>query len=235
MATATHSEPTAADWVEVQQPDGSTLRFNELEHAYAIREKSAKDFRRTLSVTQILAAEGVVDFSMVKQAVVEYKRSVGSAAHAATDYIDKNCLDWGSVDEAVEGYINAYIAFLADTEFTVRMSEAQRIATVNGLRYGMKVDREGTIAVNGKLFPAVVELKCTSAPEDYWGIQLAFYDIGLGVPKETGKPRERFAVQLKPDGTYKLHPYQDRGDYGAAAGMIASVAWKLNHGYLKIG
>lgn len=173
------------------------------------------------SVTQVLAGVGITDYSMVPRAILEHKCELGLQVHRACQFLDEGSLDWDSVDgEAIE-YVLAYEAFKRATGFVPRLNEFQKVAEINGMKFGMTLDREGDI--NGK--PYVIELKATAQIHSSWGIQLAAYDMGIG-----GLPRRRAAVHLRPSGGFAVEPYLDRNDKQVFLWALGVTWWKRNNG-----
>lgn len=179
------------------------------------------------SVTQVLAGVGITDYSMVPRAILEHKCELGREVHRACQFLDENALDWDSLDADVIDYVLAYEAFKRTTGFTPRLNEFQKVAEINGMKFGMTLDREGDI--DGK--PYVVELKATAAIHASWGIQLAAYDMGLGgLGGLGGLSRNRAAVHLRPNGTFAVEPYLDRNDKQVFLWALGVTWWKRNNG-----
>lgn len=173
------------------------------------------------SVTQILADVGIVDYSMVPRAILEHKGRIGTEVHIACQFLDEDALDWDSVDPEVLNYVLAYESFKRKTGFAPRLNEFRTVATVNGMKYGMTLDREGDI--DGR--PYVVELKATAQIHKSWGIQLAAYDLGL--PQDV--VRSRAALHLRNDGTFAVQPYTDRNDRQIFVCALGLTWWKRNN------
>ena len=83
--------------------------------------------------------------------------------------------------------------------------------------------------VQGKIFLVqigllLVDIK-TGAVEPWAGIQLAGY--GMTAPDYYGI--ERYAVQLKDDGKYKLTQFKDMNDFGIWRAAVSCYHWKNNN------
>jgi hypothetical protein len=183
------------------------FQFDEVNHVYT------EDGVPVISCTQILDEVGLIDYDGINKDVLERKSVIGSYAHAATQYIDEGDINWDSIDPQIAGYVRGYEKFKQETGFIPILTEHRGIANLNGSKYGWTIDRYGLL--NGK--PAVIELKCTSAEEKSWKVQLAGYTLALDQerPKYWTTPKlvQRVGLQLKPDGRYKCYPYSDKNIY----------------------
>lgn len=173
------------------------------------------------SVTQALCGVGITDYSMVPRAILEHKGEIGTEVHRACQFLDEGALDWDSLDGEVLDYVLAYEAFKRETGFTPRLNEFQTVATFNGMKFGMTLDREGDI--NGK--PHVIELKTTALIHPSWGIQTAAYELGIG----DGVVRQRAAVHLKPNGRFAVEAFSDRNDRQVFLWALGVTWWKRNN------
>ena len=169
------------------------------------------------SVTQILKSVGLINFAGIPASVLNHKRDVGSAVHLATHYLDEDALDWSTVSEECEPYVRAYESFKRNSGFEPELIEYKSVAQVDGMRFGMIVDRTGVIG--GK--PTLLELK-TGEPSASWPVQLAGYKLGLG------GVRQRVALQLTKKGKYKIHTFADRNDEPIFKAALALCCWKRN-------
>jgi hypothetical protein len=173
-----------------------------------------------LSITQMLSLAGIYDFSMVKPEVLENARRRGSNVHrwcAEYDlhgYVDP---DWMAEDEVP--YVEAWMQFKRDSGLIIRKVETPMLRPINGFLVGGTPDVEGLIGPN----PFVVERKACSAKHPGWGIQTALQEMLI-----TGKPRVghmgRASVQLKPNGRYTTHFYEDPTDADVALAIVAKFA-----------
>ena len=196
--------------------------FDEATHTYRMANGAAVP-----SVTQCLEMVGFYDVLWrVDPEVLEKKRRIGLAVHKATELIESNRLDWTSIQPEWEGYLEAYGGFLGETGFKATHVEVRKIAMVHHMPVGMTIDRIGTVRYKGYMREAIGELKCTAQDEEYWGIQMAGYELGYGRPAGS---MLRFAVQLKPDGKFKLHVYDDPAHHLLFVSALSLSWWKINH------
>jgi hypothetical protein len=185
------------------------------------------DGTRRMSVTQALKIEGLIDYSGVPGGengpIMIGARRRGLLVHQATAIIDRgDSLEEYDVQE-FEGYVEAYHRFAKEMKYVAdpEWVERKMIVELFGQRVGMSPDSVG--AIDG--VPTLIERKTCATAYAAWKLQTAGYASGLlaaGV-----QIRQRFALQLFPDGRYKLHPHDDRGDFDAFGDAYRMAAWKL--------
>lgn len=174
------------------------------------------------SVTQVM--DILTDFIGVPSAVLERKRAIGIAAHKACELHDAGTLDVDSVHDLVIPYLNAYMKFKRESGIEVIANET--------LVYNSPHDYCGTVdliaKINGK--KAVIDIKCTAEIYDYVGVQLAAYaDAVASHRPDIGMVFERYAVQLKPDGTYRLKKFEDKFEFITFLGCLQVYKWRKKH------
>lgn len=182
------------------------LTFDEAAHEYRFKGVVVP------SVTQIL--QQVTDFSGIPASILERKRQLGVAVHLACELYDENDLDEDSLSDDVRSYFNGWVKFRNEHKPIIEMSE-QRV--YNALhRYAGTLDR--VLTIDGAR--GVYDIKTSATLGDAVGLQLAAYDMALGKDK-----LKRFAVQLKPDGTYKLQEYKKPDDYAVFTALLTVHNW----------
>jgi hypothetical protein len=195
------------------------LMFDPLTHRYTV------DGVEVPSVTTILHNSGLTSYGDIPMAVLERKRALGAAVHAFTAAMDQGTEEWDQViGSDLEAYCMAWDRFKSDTRFTPRLVEHQLLAEKHGMRYAGTLDREGEL--NGQ--STVIELKCAAQAQSWWPLQLMAYALALQQPART--PPRRAAVQLMPDGSYKLHAYSNSTDQGVWLAALALEVWRRNGG-----
>jgi len=220
---------TALPW-EMAGVDPRTLRmepmgdfsFDPSTHVYLSRGV------RVVSVTQAVKMLPYIgpNYNRADPEDLERKRAIGVLVHDACAILDEgDDLEWDALGEA-RGYVEGYGRFLLEMRFKPRLIEYHRVASVNGMRYGFKLDREGEMAGS----PVIIELKTAQQVEPSWALQTA--GQALGLPRPVLPPFEyiRHALILKPNGTYKLHTLDDPDDSGAFKSALHLVYWALRHG-----
>ena len=156
------------------------------------------------SNTQILSETGLVDSSWYTQEGADR----GTAVHLACQLHDE--------DPIVEPYLSAYKKFLAESKFVPELIEVPMANHIH--RYGTTIDRTGML--NGR--DVLLELK-TGVEQPFWPIQLALQNECL--PKRL----IRAALQLRIDGTYRLHEFMDPNDRQVALAAVTLYWWKKNN------
>lgn len=174
------------------------LTFDEQSHTYRYQGVEV------VSVTQAIKAAGLIEDGYY----TEYSRQRGTAVHFATQLDDEGDLDEDSLDPAITPYVEAARKFRRDTGFVPELIES-RFCLIQ-LGYAGMLDRYGHM---GK---TKVVLDYKTGPVRPWTrLQLGAY--GNSMPN--GASIERYAVQLKDDGDYKITRYpvsefrQDLNDF----------------------
>ena len=177
----------------------SQLIFDEEKHLYT------HDGQPIISVTQILQATGMIDFSMVRADVLDRACKLGTATHKATQFDDKGTLDEGSLSEGIVPYLNAWRKFKSDYNAYMLCDELM----VHSHRYDFAGTLDRVAVINGKNI--LIDIKTSTAIYPATRLQTALYKIAY--EEETGnKVDGRWCVQLKDDGTYKTEVYKNRTD-----------------------
>jgi len=198
------------------------LIFNQDRHEYS------DDGIIMPSVTQILVDNGVIDTTWFTEA----GKDRGTAVHLALKYMDQGDLDADTVDEDLHGYLYAYEKFKRETRFASYPEGIEQPLADSQRRVAGTPDRVGAMFGNR----AIIDFK-TGCLEPWVALQLAGYEdlVRLGdspflTPEEYGI--ERYALQLKKDGKYKLRQFADSNDAYIFKAMTGIYHWKRNN---KIG
>lgn len=166
-----------------------------------------------ISVTELLVAENFIDDTWFD----EYSRTRGSYIHKAIHLYDIGDLDEENLDPVIVPYLGAWKKFLKESKFEVIDSEVRLYSETYRLT-GMP-DKVGLL--NGK--PTILDNK-SGAIAPWTALQLAFYEL------LSGSPHKRVAVQLKPNGKYRLAPeFKDRSDRGTVLSILNVYRWKKNN------
>lgn len=202
------------------------------------------------SVTQIIENLGFVDFDNIPGSTLEHKREIGDAVHFACHLLDtcpkcqgilgtedfcvkcnavfeEGSLDWETVHSDCAAYVLAYQNFKLSGDFIPEGSEESGIGAINGMPFGYTRDGHGRM--RGIKYRVVVEKKCAYAEEESWKWQLSPY--ATTVPRTD--PNEfiaRIALQLKPDASFKLYPYENPRDLDVFRSMLYLTHVKINSG-----
>lgn len=181
-----------------------------------------------VNVTRI--TEGLNSYAGVPADILARAADRGDAVHYATELFDQDDLDLESLPDEIRGYLGAWIEFRADTGFIPTHIE-QRVFSAK-FRYAGTLDRAGTFRNLKGVKPAdlcLLDIKATASIMPAVGPQTAAYatafaeHVGVAV-------RHRFAVQLKPNGTYHLQHLTDSTDFSVFASALSIYAWRERYG-----
>ncbi len=181
------------------------------------------------SITQVLALAGYSDYDHIDPSVLERKRLLGTEAHDHCATIDKyGDVDPSWISEECRCYVDAYRLFRHQRNFIpdVNWVEKPIIASIYGMLIGMTLD------VAGKLdgFDAILERKCVEAPQACWAVQTCLQEMGRFNSNTVGRA-QRFALQMKKDGTYRINPHQNHHlDQSRAVGALVTCYGRLDCG-----
>lgn len=180
------------------------------------------------SVTQVLKAAGLSsDFSMVPIDILERKRQIGQAVHAATHYFDDGDLDEATIAPEVVPYLDAWKRLRDD-----RALEPELLETVVCSRLFHFIGRFDRLCriLRGPARRILLDLKIGDPDAAAADLQTAGYEVALREehPELGSAAIERWSVQLCPDGRYRLRQYplsgrsfrQDRSEFLAAVTVI---------------
>lgn len=223
-----------------REEDG--LTFVEEGHRYELNGK------RLISLTQILDASGLVDYSMVQPDVLAAKAQFGTKVHEYTKWHDQGELDPEDMDQLKKHpkygpRITGWLQFLEDFHFTPDLNwcEVPCAVKLNGMLYAMTIDRFGIMGtkeeiVAGKGVPAVVEIKTCCDHQPSHQIQTAGQAV---VFRGDGSvPLKRYGVYLldkpKADGRYyRAEAHEDRLDEKVFVASLMLVQYRINNSLLK--
>jgi hypothetical protein len=193
------------------------LTFDKKSHTYRL------DGTVLPSVSEAIRDVGLVDYSGIDQDVLDRKARLGTLVHLACEKFDKGTIKEEGIPGDVSPYYEAYKKFRKDSDFKPRLVEQRMVINLSGLKVGATLDREGWMAGS----PVVLDLKCSVEIKRWVGVQLAAYAIGAKqYPCPPREPYKRVALQLKKDGTYKVHIFESITDEKAFAWSVGLWYWK---------
>lgn len=190
--------------------------FNAERHEYTV------DGQRVPSVTQVLGS--LYDFSHVPPAVLAAKGELGTAVHIACELDDDADLDEASVSDAVRPYLDGYRLFKQHK--LTRVTATEQIVS-HRLGYAGKFD----LLTEFDDARWLIDWKTPLVISPAVALQTAAYVAAL--PPELAPPAgmklKRAALQLKNDGTYKLHEFSDPNDFAVFVSFLNVHTWKGKH------
>lgn len=198
--------------------DGTQFRFvfDPERHTYAL------DGRPLPHVTGVLSALGLISYEGIAPDVLDRKRRIGQAVHAATHYYDEGTLDEASLSPIVRPYIAAWQRFRLESGF--KPIELERAVYSAQYRYAGTFDRIGWL--NGLV--VLLDIKVVRQLQPAVSLQTAAY---AQAAHETFGARiaARYAVKLYDDEQYRLSdPFMDPQDLHLFLAALALATWKGN-------
>lgn len=185
--------------------------FDAREHIYRLDDEVLP------SVTQVLKHAGLIDYSKIPQDVLRLASHRGRWVHHALQLIDDG-LPVVGMPEEYQPWVDAYMRFRADTGFEVLLNEHRSYHS--RWKYAGTMDRTGIIAGRRVLIDFKTGLYLPA--HQY---QLAAYAGLLREPRMY----ERGILQLRGDGTYKLHHHIRQSfdrDFAIFLGALAQLKRK---------
>jgi hypothetical protein len=189
----------------------TTTEFFADKHEYFV------DGAQVPSVTQVLELSGLCDLSRVPVGILETAKWRGSQVHAACEFLDQNDLDFATVPEECLPYVMAYEQFKRDSDFAPDIIEQSDSHELDGLKYGLTVDRVGTL----DSVRVLLDLKCTYSKERHWAIQTAAYAAKFEV-------ESRGVLWLRKTGHYELIWHENENDIEIFTAALRIAHWKLD-------
>ena len=209
------------------------LEFSEEGHVYKLKGQ------RVISLTQILAESGLVDYSGIDPTVLANKAKFGTKVHEYCLWLDRDDLDMDDLKPYPNYWnrVEGWRQFVEDFKFKVDIQAAEQpcAVKVNGMLYAMTVDRLGMMEDK----PAIVEIKTCADREFAHQIQTAAQAIPMNeFFKDKGGPCKRYAVYLldKPNGSgryYRIEAHEDRMDERIFMAALMLTQVRINNKLLK--
>jgi hypothetical protein len=174
------------------------------------------------SVTEILTDNRMSDLFGIPVAVLERAKALGTEVHSVCEDFDNGKLKVETVDPAIVPYFRAYLQFLQDNKCEIKENEMFLYSKIWG--YCGQLDR--VILIGDKL--GIVDLKSTTTMAPAGKIQTALYKKAY--EEMTGNRISfRWCLQLKPDGTYKMYPHEDKTDEYVGTSAVQLFKWRRKY------
>lgn len=192
------------------------LNFDPIEHAYTLDEMALP------SVTQCL--QPLINLSGIPKDVLETARARGESVHKATELFDMGLLATSSISELLRPYIEAWMKFREEKQFTPELIEHR--VWHNKYRYAGTVDRIGRLSSGVKI---LIDIKSTHEPPSYAGPQTAAYlgAFNYGKP-DSNKAVGIYTVHLKKTGDYEFIEHDVDSDFPVFMSCLKIHNWKLS-------
>lgn len=185
------------------------VSFDEVKHKYTCEGLTLP------SVTQILTAVGLPDLSAIPAVTLQWKAELGTMVHLATELDDQNELDYNSLDDRIIPYLEAYRRFKSESGF--KIIDIEKMVFDPALKYAGKLDRFGIL--NGKR--SLLDIKTGVFDSLSVGPQTAAYARAY-----TDLKCNRYTLQLKDNGNYKLHKLNNDNDFNIFLSALNLYRWK---------
>lgn len=174
-------------------------------------------------VTNVLKSVGIVD----PRWFTEYSAIRGQYAHMATALYDKNTLDMESLDSSLVGYVKGWIKFRKETENRFQITHIEEMVYSDSLMFAGTLDR--LVFEYSTKRTGILDIKCVTSLDPAVEIQTAGYEMAW---RECTKFMKclinRYAVQLFPNGTYKLKELNRLSDASIWLSAINIYNWQIN-------
>lgn len=190
-----------------------TLHFDAADHRYELHHQGG-GVETLPSVTTILRAAGLIDFSGAPSAVLAGAQARGTRVHTALHYAAEGTLDWSTVSVDDRPYVDAGMAFLTTAQFRPLCLEHRLWHPA--YRFAGTTDLVGWWGDS----PAVADYKTGRAADVAADLQLAAYagclrtspplawmDVTLSTPIV------RVSVELTKTGTFRTEVYRNPNDF----------------------
>ena len=183
------------------------IQFDEAKHEYSVNGK------RIPGVTEILSPITADGYSKINPAVLEHAAMKGTLVHDWCEMFDLGCADEFMPSEIVP-YCQAYADFIRDYR-----PEWEKIEEIVGYKsepddwwYAGRLDRCGYI--NGKRL--IVDIKTIASPSTKTHISVCCQTAAYAYAVDNIASWDRYALYLKPDGTYRLFncaEYEEKNNF----------------------
>ena len=186
------------------------LRFIEDTHQYFLTMNGREI--ELPALTNILKDVGIIDTRWYGPE----SANRGKAIHRALEYLDKDTLDWGTVDSQIYGWVEAYVNFKAEKKY--ELIDIEEPIYHKTCLYACTPDR---LVVYRKK-NIVIDFK-SGAEERWHGLQLtmnamAYRSHGLQID-------ELWGVYLKENGTFKP-PKKYEPETDLCMSILKIFAWR---------
>lgn len=191
------------------------LEFDAATHTY--RWKGAK----VPHVTGVLAP--FTDYSHIPADTLKKAQDEGIAIHRMVELDCQDELDVDGLPEWLRGYHKAWKLFVEETGFSIESSEERVYHPTLG--YAGTLDLCGMLTHTGPEI-AIIDVKRSFYAGAAIGLQTWAYLEARNTDKERLPASKRFALQLRPNGTYRLQEFKDRADKSVWLAALTIYRWR---------
>lgn len=189
------------------------LQFDEEKHEYRL------DGRVVPGVTTILKPISEAEYRSVDAATLDVAAWRGRAVHKMIELDLRDDLDLDALSDDLQPFYTAWKGFQSLSGFEFRLSEARV--------YSSAYDFAGTLDLAGMLAGrhVVIDAKRTVAVPRTAAPQTAAYLCALTETMPEYADADRYALHLRPDGSWRLVPFIDRNDLRVFLSALTLHRW----------
>ncbi|MBI4695531.1 MAG: hypothetical protein HY749_16055 [Gammaproteobacteria bacterium] len=184
------------------------------------------DGQPVVNVTRVL--ESLTSYDKIPADVLTNAQQEGTAIHKMAELHFTGDLDVDALPDWMRPRYAALLRFIEETGFVVHYSE--RLVYHHRLRYAGTLDITGEAPRLKKVKGvALIDIKRSFFAGPAIGLQTAAYTFAHNQdchPDERVVAKNRFALQLRADGLYRLEPYPDPEDFQAWLAALSLHRWK---------
>jgi hypothetical protein len=166
------------------------------------------------SVTEVISGVGLINFQGIDPQILHQAAAFGTAVHQACALDDLGDLDESTLDENLKPYLDAWRTCSRAMGWKWLNIEEPEFSEV--YQFAGTPDRIGEMLV--------VDIKTGSIVPPWTGLQTAAYSILTNITTA-----RRIAVQLLPNGKFKVTEYTDRKDREVFLSALTVYTWRMAH------
>lgn len=191
------------------------LQFDAANHRYTVGGE------RLPSVTEVL--DPLLELDGIPKHVLKAAAEFGTHVHMACDLYDRGVLDEPALDPHLAPYLAAWKIFLKDTGAKVLATELRVLHPQ--LRYAGTLDKIVVWPNRKRARNAQLDIKSGEVPRTV-GPQTAAYADALRHTRPEFAGADRYAIQLRPDATYRLIKQNDPRDFHIFVSALNLHRWR---------
>jgi len=196
------------------------LQFEATSHTYTFNGVYVPNVSRILSP--------LTSYDRIPEPILERARQEGVAVHKLVELDCYGDLDVEQLPEWMHGHYKAWRQFLADTGFDFIASE-HRVFHPD-YRFAGTLDLAGHMPHAKAKGVSIVDVKRSFFAGRSIGYQIAAYAAAWDKAHPAPlKCKNRFALKLSADGTYRLQPFDDPNDFSVFLACLTIHKAKLEY------
>lgn len=179
------------------------------------------------SVTSIIAP--LTDYGMIPAGVLESARQQGQHIHSMVEFDCRKVLNVRTLPPWMLPYYAAWNRFKAEVGF--ELWESEQMVYHPKFGYAGKLDLTGVLTKFKLKGASLLDIKRSFFAGPAIGVQEIAYEKARNaqMPKEY-HTFNRFGLQLREDGTYRLEQYEDPDDFNVFLAYLTIKRWRERNG-----